>query len=157
MGDVPFTRFGPLMVVIVSKLIYFVLDGFVSGATATTLLVPVLAMMYSKVNSGLASVKKARAVLVNMTMTTSYTVSLPVSAPPGTVTCSANLVRRASVIGTNLAINMLDVMVNCTMLVAFYHLNFVWGECFGGCWVSTLRGGLIFVLRYLLFAMALRP
>lgn len=75
-----------------------------------------------------------RALLVKITVNSSLTVVLPVDAPPGTLTRTANVVRRGSVRGINVVVKVVKLVLKCAVLVVLNSGGVLW------VWMPLFRG-----------------
>ena len=94
--SIPFAEFNPLVIMIVSGLVCFILSNFISN-TATA----------------------ALTILIGVAVSASCAMSLPISTPPNAIAYSTGLIQQTDMVKAGLTVGILSMIVGYAVLITF--------------------------------------
>jgi sodium-dependent dicarboxylate transporter 2/3/5 len=118
--SVPFGEFSPIVILLISGLICYLLSNFISNSATAALLMPILALVCSAMGDKLAPIGGTPTVLIGVAIAASSAMILPVSTPPNALAYSTNLVDQSDM-------SKIGVIVGVVSMVLGYALLYVMG------------------------------
>ena len=89
--SIPFESWSPILILIVSGLICYLLSNFISNTATAALLIPILAVVCHGMGSSLSVIGGTSAVLIGVAIAASSAMCLPISTPPNAIAHSRGL------------------------------------------------------------------
>lgn len=79
--SIPFAEFNPLVIMIVSGLVCFILSNFISNTATAALLIPILTVVCAGMGDKLNTIGGTSTILIGVAVSASCAMSLPISQP----------------------------------------------------------------------------
>lgn len=79
--SIPFAEFNPLVIMIVSGLVCFILSNFISNTATAALLIPILTVVCAGMGDKLNTIGGTSTILIGVAVSASCAMSLPISTP----------------------------------------------------------------------------
>ncbi len=118
--SVPFGDFSPLVILLISGVICYLLSNFISNSATAALLMPILALVCTAMGDKLAPIGGTPTVLIGVAIAASSAMILPVSTPPNALAYSTNLVDQNDM-------SKIGIIVGVTSMVLGYALLYLMG------------------------------
>ena len=90
--SIPFNEWMPIVVLLVSGLIGYLISNFISNTASANLLVPILAAVAVGMGSNLDGLGGVRTLLIGVALSTSFAMLFPISTPPNAIAHSTGLI-----------------------------------------------------------------
>ncbi len=90
--SIPFSTWSPVVIMLVSGLICYLLSNFISNTATAALLMPILATVCKGMGPALDSIGGTSTVLIGIAVAASSAMCLPISTPPNAIAHSTGLV-----------------------------------------------------------------
>ena len=119
--SVPFGDFSPIVILILSGIICYLLSNFISNSATAALLMPILALVCTAMGDKLAPIGGTPTVLIGIAIAASSAMILPVSTPPNALAFSTDLVEQKDMA-------RVGIIVGITSMVLGYALLFIMGR-----------------------------
>ena len=119
--SIPFGEWSPIVILLISGLICYILSNFISNTATAALLVPILAVVCKGMGDSLSSIGGTPTVLIGIAVAASVAMTLPISTPPNAIAHSTGLVKQNEMMKIGLTMGIIG-------LVLGYALLFVLGE-----------------------------
>ena len=119
--SIPFGSWSPVMILLASGIICYILSNFISNTATAALLVPILAVVCKGMGDSLNSIGGTPTVLIGIAVAASVAMTLPISTPPNAIAHSTGLVKQNEMMKIGLTMGIIG-------LVLGYSLLFVLGE-----------------------------
>ncbi len=122
--SIPFAKWSPLMILIASGLICYVLSNFISNTATAALLVPILAVVCTGMGDLLGSIGGTSTIIIGIALSASSAMCLPISTPPNAIAYSTGLVKQNDMLKIGLIIGVLSMVIGYGILylVGISHL-----------------------------------
>ena len=122
--SIPFAKWSPLMILIASGLICYVLSNFISNTATAALLVPILAVVCTGMGDLLGSIGGTSTIIIGIALSASSAMCLPISTPPNAIAYSTGLVKQNDMLKIGLIIGVLCMVIGYGILylVGISHL-----------------------------------
>ena len=111
----------PVIILLASGIICYILSNFISNTATAALLVPILAVVCKGMGDSLNSIGGTPTVLIGIAVAASVAMTLPISTPPNAIAHSTGLVEQKEMMKIGLTMGIIG-------LVLGYALLFVLGE-----------------------------
>jgi sodium-dependent dicarboxylate transporter 2/3/5 len=118
--SVPFSDFSPMVILLLSGVICYLLSNFISNSATAALLMPILALVCTAMGDKLAPIGGTPTVLIGIAIAASSAMILPVSTPPNALAFSTDLVEQKDMA-------RVGIIVGITSMVLGYGLLFLMG------------------------------
>ena len=92
--SIPFGEFSPLLILLLSGLICYLLSNFISNSATAALLMPILAVVCAAMGDKLDAIGGTPTVLIGVAISASAAMVLPISTPPNALAYATNLVQQ---------------------------------------------------------------
>ena len=119
--SVPFGDFSPVVILILSGIICYLLSNFISNSATAALLMPILALVCTAMGDKLDPIGGTPTVLIGIAIAASSAMILPVSTPPNALAFSTDLVEQKDMA-------RVGIIVGITSMVLGYALLFIMGR-----------------------------
>jgi sodium-dependent dicarboxylate transporter 2/3/5 len=118
--SIPFGDFSPLVILLISGIICYLLSNFISNSATAALLMPILALVCSAMGDKLAPIGGTPTVLIGIAIAASSAMILPVSTPPNALAFSTDLVEQKDMA-------RVGIIVGFTAMILGYALLYMMG------------------------------
>ncbi|MCI1778685.1 MAG: SLC13 family permease [Bacteroidales bacterium] len=114
---IPFGEWSPLVLIIGSGLLCWVLSNFISNTATAALLVPILAVVGSAMDSTLAPLGGVSTLIVGIAMCASLAMCLPISTPPNALSFSTGCIKQKNMIKVGLIMGIGGMAIGYLFLI----------------------------------------
>ncbi len=125
MESINFGAFPPIIILIISGLICYLLSNFISNSATAALLMPILAMVCTAMGDTLAPIGGTSTVLIGIAIAASSAMILPVSTPPNALAYSTNLVKQKDMVKIGIIMGVISIAIGYAMLYAIGSLGLI--------------------------------
>lgn len=116
-SSIPFASWSPMLVIIGSGLICWIMSNFISNTATAALMVPILCAIGVGMGDSLTAIGGVRTLLIGIAMSASMAMLLPISTPPNAIAHSTGLVRQKDMVKMGLIIGVLGMILGYTLLI----------------------------------------
>lgn len=117
--SIPFAEFNPLVIMIVSGLVCFILSNFISNTATAALLIPILTVVCAGMGDKLNTIGGTSTILIGVAVAASCAMSLPISTPPNAIAYSTGLIQQSDMVKAGLTVGILSILVGYAVLITF--------------------------------------
>ncbi len=121
--SIPFGSFSPLFILIISGLICYALSNFISNSATAALLMPILVVVCSAMDSKLGTIGGTPTVLIGVAIAASSAMVLPISTPPNALAFATNLVQQKDMAKMGLIVGLISMVLGYTLLYVIGQLH----------------------------------
>jgi sodium-dependent dicarboxylate transporter 2/3/5 len=114
---IPFDQWPPMLMVIGSGLICYVMANFISHTATANLLVPILALVGASISTILAPLGGVSTLLVGVAIGSSLGMVLPISTPPNAIAASTGMIEQKDMVKTGLIMGVVGLVLGYGMLI----------------------------------------
>ncbi|MBR1546606.1 MAG: SLC13/DASS family transporter [Prevotella sp.] len=114
--SIPFGEFSPLLILILSGLICYVLSNFISNSATAALLMPILAVVCAAMGDKLDAIGGTSTVLIGVAIAASSAMVLPISTPPNALAYATNLVQQKDMSKIGLIMGIISMVLGYILL-----------------------------------------
>ena len=115
--SIPFASFPPLVVLLLSGFIAYLLSNFIANSAAANLLVPILCAVGVGMGELLDPVGGARALIIGVALSTSFAMLYPISTPPNAIAHSTGLIQVKDMTKVGLIIGVIGFVLSYAILI----------------------------------------
>ena len=115
--SIPFASFPPLVVLLLSGFIAYLLSNFIANSAAANLLVPILCAVGVGMGELLDPVGGARALIIGVALSTSFAMLFPISTPPNAIAHSTRLIQVKDMTKVGLIIGVIGFVLSYAILI----------------------------------------
>lgn len=115
--SIPFGTWSPLVVIIGSGLLCWMMGNFISHTATASLLVPILAVVGISMQSQLASFGGVQVLLIGVAFSSSVAMLLPISTPPNALAHSTGLIQQKDMLKTGLIVGLIGLVLGYVLLI----------------------------------------
>ena len=114
---IPFDQWQPMIMVVGSGLICYVMANFISHTATANLLVPILALVGASISTILAPLGGVTTLLVGVAIGSSLGMVLPISTPPNAIAASTGMIEQKDMVKTGLIMGIVGLVLGYGMLI----------------------------------------
>ena len=114
--SIPFGEFSPLLILLLSGIICYVLSNFISNSATAALLMPILAVVCTAMGDKLETIGGTPTVLIGVAIAASSDMVLPISTPPNALAYATNLVQQKDMSKMGLIMGLLSMVLGYIVL-----------------------------------------
>ena len=114
--SIPFGEFSPLLILILSGLICYLLSNFISNSATAALLMPILVVVCSAMGDKLDAIGGTSTVLIGVTIASSSAMILPISTPPNALAYATNLVQQKDMARIGIITGIISMVLGYALL-----------------------------------------
>lgn len=92
--SIPFGEFSPLLILLLSGILCYILSNFISNSATAALLMPILVVVCSAMGDKLDAIGGTPTILIGVAIASSSAMVLPISTPPNALAYATNLVHQ---------------------------------------------------------------
>lgn len=115
--SIPFHTWIPLVVLLISGLLGYLISNFISNTAAANLIVPILSAVAVGMGGALDAVGGVKTLLVGVALSTSLAMLFPISTPPNALTHSTGLTTTQDMTKVGLIIGVIGFILGYAMLI----------------------------------------
>ena len=115
-ASIPFGDFSPIIILVISGLICYVLSNFISNSATAALLMPILAVVCKAMGDTLDPIGGTATVLIGVAIAASSAMVLPISTPPNALAFATNLVHQKDMAKIGIIVGTLSIVLGYVML-----------------------------------------
>ena len=122
--SIPFGEFSPVLILLLSGILCYILSNFISNSATAALLMPILAVVCSAMGDKLDIIGGIPTILIGVAIASSSAMVLPISTPPNALAFSTNLVNQKDMTKIGLIVGIISMAVGYGVLYVLgkYHL-----------------------------------
>ena len=114
--SIPFGDFSPVLILVLSGIICYLLSNFISNSATAALLMPILAVVCTAMGDKLDIIGGTSTVLIGVAVAASSAMVLPVSTPPNALAFSTNLIKQKDMVKVGIITGIISLLVGYAML-----------------------------------------
>ncbi len=114
--SIPFGEFSPLLILILSGLICYLLSNFISNSATAALLMPILVVVCSAMGDKLDAIGGTSTVLIGVAIASSSAMILPISTPPNALAYATNLVQQKDMARIGIITGIISMVLGYALL-----------------------------------------
>jgi sodium-dependent dicarboxylate transporter 2/3/5 len=114
--SIPFGEFPPLLILLLSGLICYLLSNFISNSATAALLMPILAVVCAAMGDKLDAIGGTPTVLIGVAIAASSAMVLPISTPPNALAYATNLVQQKDMSKIGLIMGVISMVLGYVLL-----------------------------------------
>lgn len=116
-SSIPFANWTPILVIVGSGLICYLMANFISHSATAALLVPILALAGASMGDTLAPVGGVSTLLIGVALGSSLAMVLPISTPPNALAHSTGMIEQKDMEKVGILVGILGLVLGYTMLI----------------------------------------
>ena len=110
-NSIPFSKFSPLLILILGGAICYMLSNFISNSATAALLMPILAIVCGAMGDKLEAIGGTPTVLIGVAIAASSAMILPISTPPNALAFSTNLVQQKDMSKIGIIVGVISMVL----------------------------------------------
>ena len=114
---IPFSTWSPLLVIVGSGLICYLMANFISHTATAALLVPILAVAGMSMQENLAPMGGLATLLIGVAIGSSLGMVLPISTPPNALAYATGMIEQKDMAKVGLIMGIVGLVIGYSMLV----------------------------------------
>ncbi len=114
---IPFNQWSPLVVIIGSGLLCYLMANFISHTATAALFVPILAIAGSSMADNLASYGGVSTLLIGVAICSSLAMVLPISTPPNALADATGFIKQKYMVTTGLIMGAVGLVLGYLVLI----------------------------------------
>ncbi|MCI5875094.1 MAG: SLC13 family permease [Prevotella sp.] len=114
--SIPFGRFSPIAILLISGIICYFLSNFISNTATTALLVPILAVVCTGMGDKLGSIGGTSTIIIGIALAASSAMCLPISTPPNAIAYSTGLIKQNDMLKAGLTMGIISMVLGYALL-----------------------------------------
>ena len=114
---IPFGKWSPVLILIISGGICYFLSNLISNSATAALLMPIIAMVCSGMGDKLNAVGGTAAMLISIAIAASSAMILPISTPPNALAFSTNIVKQKDMVKVGIVMGIISLVLGYTTLM----------------------------------------
>lgn len=114
--SIPFGEWSPIVILLISGLICYILSNFISNTATAALLVPILAVVCTGMGDKLHALGGTSTVLIGIAIAASSAMCLPISTPPNAIAYSTGLVKQNDMLKMGLICGIVSLVLGYSVL-----------------------------------------
>lgn len=115
--SIPFSEWSPLMVIIGSGLLCYLMANFISHTATAALFVPILAIAGGSMSGALASYGGVATLLIGVAISSSLAMVLPISTPPNALADATGFIKQKYMVKTGLIMGFVGLVLGYLTLI----------------------------------------
>lgn len=114
--SIPFGEWSPIVILLISGLICYILSNFISNTATAALLVPILVVVCTGMGDKLHALGGTSTVLIGIAIAASSAMCLPISTPPNAIAYSTGLVKQNDMLKMGLICGIVSLVLGYSVL-----------------------------------------
>lgn len=115
---IPFAQWSPLLVIIGSGLLCYLMANFISHTATAALFVPILAIAGSSMADALDPFGGVTTLLIGVAICSSLAMVLPISTPPNALADATGFIKQKYMVTTGLIMGVIGLVIGYLLLIA---------------------------------------
>ena len=121
---IPFNTWSPILMIVGSGVLCYLMANFISHTATANLLIPILAMAGMSASENLASLGGVSTLLIGVAMGSSLAMVLPISTPPNALAHATGLIEQKQMIRVGIIMGVIGLTLGYVMLIFLGQANF---------------------------------
>ncbi len=117
--SIPFGTWSPLVVVIASGVLCYLMANFISHTATAALFIPILAIAGSSMGVKLAELGGIGTLLIGVAISSSVAMILPISTPPNALADATGFIKQKDMVTTGLIMGTIGLILGYIVLMTF--------------------------------------
>lgn len=122
---IPFGEFSPVLILILSGLICYILSNLMSHSATAALLMPILVVVCTAMGDKLSVIGGPSTVLIGVAIASSSAMILPISTPPNALAYATNLIQQKDMAKMGVIMGITSIILGYLILVVARALNII--------------------------------
>ena len=122
---IPFGEFSPVLILILSGLICYILSNLISHSATAALLMPILVVVCTAMGDKLSVIGGPSTVLIGVAIASSSAMILPISTPPNALAYATNLIQQKDMAKMGVIMGITSIILGYLILVVARALNII--------------------------------
>lgn len=114
--SIPFGTFSPILILILSGVICYLLSNFISNSATAALLMPILTIVCAAMGDKLEAIGGTSTILIGVAIAASSAMILPISTPPNALAYATNLVKQNDMAKIGIIVGILSMVLGYGLL-----------------------------------------
>ena len=114
--SIPFGDFSPVLILVLSGLLCYLLSNFISNSATAALLMPILTVVCAAMGDKLEAIGGTPTVLIGVAVAASSAMILPISTPPNALAFSTNLVTQKQMAKIGIIMGVVTMLLGYGLL-----------------------------------------
>ena len=114
--SIPFGDWSPIVILVISGIICYLLSNFISNTATAALLVPILATVCKGMGGVLESIGGTVTILIGIAIAASSAMCLPISTPPNAIAFSTGLVKQNEMLKVGLTMGIIAIVLGYLLI-----------------------------------------
>lgn len=114
---VPFASWSPLVVIVGSGLLCYLMANFISHTATAALFIPILSIAGSSMTDQLASFGGLSTLLIGVAICSSVAMVLPISTPPNALADATGFIKQKYMVKTGLIMGLVGLLLGYLVLI----------------------------------------
>ena len=123
--SIPFGSWSPLVVLIASGAICYILSNFISNTATAALLIPILVTICKGMGDRLGDIGGTSTILIGIALAASSAMCLPISTPPNAIAYSTGLVKQGDMLKMGLIMGVVSMIIGYIVLFIIGKMHFL--------------------------------
>ena len=123
--SIPFGEFSPILILVLSGIICYLLSNFISNSATAALLMPILAIVCGAMGDKLDAIGGTSTVLIGVAIAASSAMVLPISTPPNALAYATNLVTQKDMARIGLIVGIISMVLGYGVLYVIGNLHVI--------------------------------
>ena len=123
--SVPFGEFSPMIILVLSGIICYLLSNFISNSATAALLMPILTLVCTAMGDKLSPIGGTPTVLIGIAIAASSAMILPVSTPPNALAFSTDLVEQKDMVRIGIIMGIVSMLLGYSLLYVMGIMNVI--------------------------------
>lgn len=115
-NSIPFGSWSPIVIMLISGLVCYLLSNFISNSATAALLMPILAVVCGAMGDKLGAIGGTPSILIGVAIAASGAMILPISTPPNALAFSTDLVKQKDMAKMGIIMGILTMAIGYTVL-----------------------------------------
>lgn len=113
----PFASWSPLVVIVGSGLLCYLMANFISHTATAALFIPILSIAGSSMTDQLASFGGLSTLLIGVAICSSVAMVLPISTPPNALADATGFIKQKYMVKTGLIMGLVGLLLGYLVLI----------------------------------------
>ena len=122
---IPFGEFSPVLILILSGLICYILSNLISHSATAALLMPILVVVCTAMGDKLSVIGGPSTVLIGVAIASSSAMIMPISTPPNALAYATNLIQQKDMAKMGVIMGITSIILGYLILVVARALNII--------------------------------
>ena len=114
--SIPFGEFSPLLILLLSGILCYILSNFISNSATAALLMPILVVVCSAMGDKLDAIGSTPTILIGVAIASSSAMVLPISTPPNALAYATNLVHQNDMAKIGIVTGIVSMVLGYVLL-----------------------------------------